>query len=149
MKRDFSHPPPRVERSAAGIWRASAIRRAIECSAVVTELPKGAFMTMTPRAVAPFRSILSTPIPARPTTRSLWAASRIRGVTFVAERTAIPSKSEMIPASSSCDSPTFVTHSIPRCPKRAAARGLIRSAIRTLATHHLPESPVEPGREFL
>ncbi len=49
MKRDFSHLPARVERSAAGSWRASAIIIAIVCSAVVTELPNGVFITTTPR----------------------------------------------------------------------------------------------------
>jgi len=39
MKRFFSHLPARVERSAAGISRASANIRAIACSAVVMALP--------------------------------------------------------------------------------------------------------------
>ena len=47
-KRDFSHLPLRVERSAAGSWRASASIIAMVCSAVVTELPNGVFMTTTP-----------------------------------------------------------------------------------------------------
>ena len=44
------------------------------CSAVVTELPNGVFMTITPRAVAAGTSTLSTPIPARPMTLSRMAA---------------------------------------------------------------------------
>ena len=39
MKRDFSHLPAWVERSAAGICRASANIIAIVCSAAVIELP--------------------------------------------------------------------------------------------------------------
>ena len=39
MKRDFSHLPAWVERSAAGICRHSANSIAIACSAAVVELP--------------------------------------------------------------------------------------------------------------
>jgi hypothetical protein len=48
-------------------------------------------MTTTPRAVAAGMSTLSTPIPARPTTLSLVAASSRSAVTLVAERMARPS----------------------------------------------------------
>ena len=68
-----------------------AIINEIACSAVVTELPNGVFITTTPRAVAALTSTLSTPMPARPTTRSFFAASSTFGVTFVAERIANPS----------------------------------------------------------
>ena len=68
MKLDFSHLPACVEVSAAGIWRASANISEMACSAVVIELPNGVFMTMTPLAVAALVSMLSTPMPARPTT---------------------------------------------------------------------------------
>ena len=88
---DFSHLPPWVERSASGIWRASAIISEMACSAVVMELPNGVFMTMTPLAVAALTSMLSTPMPARPITRSLLAAASTFSVTLVAERTARPS----------------------------------------------------------
>ena len=91
MKRFFSHFPARVERSAAGIWRASASISEIACSAVVTELPNGVFITTTPRWVAASTSILSTPMPARPTTLSRGAAASSSAVTLVAERTARPS----------------------------------------------------------
>ena len=73
MKRDFSHLPAWVERSAAGNWRASANIIAMACSAVVIELPKGVFMTTMPRWVAAGTSILSTPMPARPITLSFLA----------------------------------------------------------------------------
>ena len=61
------------------------------CSAVVIELPKGVFMTMTPRRVASATSTLSTPMPARPITFSRPAAPSSFAVTLVAERTASPS----------------------------------------------------------
>ncbi len=48
MKRFFSHLPACVEASAAGISRASANIMAMACSAVVIELPKGVFITITP-----------------------------------------------------------------------------------------------------
>jgi hypothetical protein len=48
-------------------------------------------MTTTPRLVAAARSMLSTPMPARPITLRLLAASSTRAVTLVAERTATPS----------------------------------------------------------
>ena len=75
MKRFFSHLPAWVEASASGSWRASANISAMACSAVVIELPNGVFITTTPRAVAAGMSTLSTPMPARPTTLRLVAAS--------------------------------------------------------------------------
>ena len=91
MKRFFSHLPAWVEASACGICRARANIIAMACSAVVIELPKGVFITMTPRAVAAATSTLSTPIPARPMTfrREVWASTF--SVTLVAERMARPS----------------------------------------------------------
>ena len=91
MKRFFSHLPARVEASASGIWRASAIIMAMACSAVVMELPKGVFITMMPLAVAAGMSTLSTPMPARPITLRLVAAAITFSVTLVAERMARPS----------------------------------------------------------
>ena len=91
MKRPRSQPPLRVERSACGIRRASAHIMAMVCSAAVTELPWGVFMTTMPRFVAASMSTLSTPVPARPTTLSLPARSSSAGVTRVAERTTRPS----------------------------------------------------------
>ena len=41
---------------------------AMACSAVVIELPNGVFITQMPAAVAALRSMLSMPMPARPTT---------------------------------------------------------------------------------
>ena len=62
MKRFFSHLPAWVEALAAGRSRASAsISENLVCSAVVMELPKGVFITITPAAVAAGISTLSTP----------------------------------------------------------------------------------------
>jgi hypothetical protein len=61
------------------------------CSAVVIELPKGVFITMMPFLVAAGMSTLSTPMPARPMTRSFLAAPMTFSVTLVAERMARPS----------------------------------------------------------
>ncbi len=91
MKRFFSHFPACVEWSAAAIWRAAAKSSAMACSAVVMELPNGVFMTTMPRAVADARSMLSTPMPARPITLSPPAAAMTSLSAFVADRTAKPS----------------------------------------------------------
>jgi hypothetical protein len=48
-------------------------------------LPKGVFITITPRFEAAGMSTLSTPIPARPITLRFVAAARTFSVTFVAE----------------------------------------------------------------
>lgn len=47
--------------------------------------------TRTPLRVADSRSILSTPVPARPTTFSPLAAAKTSDVTFVSDRTIRPS----------------------------------------------------------
>ena len=91
MKRFFSHLPAWVEASAAGNCRATAKIKAIACSAVVIELPKGVFITMMPFRLAAGISTLSTPMPARPMTFSLSAAAMIFSVALVAERMARPS----------------------------------------------------------
>ena len=83
----FSHLPAFIEASARGISRTrdSIIPRA--SSATVTVVARGELTTVTPWALAAFRSMLSTPIPARPTTLSLAAASNTAGVTLVRPRT--------------------------------------------------------------
>ena len=91
MKRFFSHLPACVDASASGSWRASANISATACSAVVIEFPNGVFITTTPLAEAAGMSTLSIPIPARPTTFRLVAASRMSRVTLVDERIARPS----------------------------------------------------------
>src|SRR5260221_1094178 len=84
----FSHLPPRVLCEASGIERGSESSSATVCSAPETLLPPGAFITTTPRRVAAARSMLSTPVPARPITRSFVAAASTSAVTLVALRTA-------------------------------------------------------------
>ena len=59
-------------------------------------LPPGVFMTITPRRVAASTSTLSTPTPARPTTRKRAPACKIGAVTFVWLRTTIALNSGMI-----------------------------------------------------
>ena len=69
-----------------GILRVSDIIMAIVCSAVVTTLPPGVFITTTPWPVAAGMSTLSRPIPARPTTFRFEAAASSDAVTLVALR---------------------------------------------------------------
>ena len=84
--------------------RARANSMAIVCSAAVLVLPSGVFMTTTPAVVAVATSILSTPMPARPMTRSRLALARISAVTLVRLRTIKPSYSPIHAFSSSADS---------------------------------------------
>ena len=105
---------------------------AMACSAVVMVLPCGVFITTTPRAVAERMSTLSTPIPARPTTFRLVAASSSSFVTLVAERIASPSYSPMIARNSAGDRPVFRSTSMPRVRKISTAAGDSLSLIRTL-----------------
>src|SRR5262249_48400554 len=89
----FSHLPARVEELAWGMCRAIASIRARVCSATEIALPPGVFMTSTPAAVAASRSTLSTPTPARPTTRSRGAFSSIAWFTCTTLRTSSASAS--------------------------------------------------------
>ncbi len=132
MKRFFSHLPAWVEESALANWRAAANIMAMACSAVVIELPNGVFMTTMPRAVAAGMSILSTPMPARPMTFSRVAAAITAALALVAERTARPSYSPIIPSNSSGFSPVFWWATMPRRAKISKAAGDNSSAIRTL-----------------
>jgi len=77
----------RLDALACGILRASAKSSAIACSAVVTALPVGVFMTTIPRLDAALTSTLSTPMPARPMTRSRSACAITSAVTLVPLRT--------------------------------------------------------------
>ena len=91
IKLDFSHFPAWVDLSAVVISRARLQIIEIACSAVVTAFPKGVFITTTPAADAASTAMLSTPIPARPTTFKFFALAITSAVTFVAERIASPS----------------------------------------------------------
>ena len=81
----FGLPP--IEALACGILRASDTIMAMACSAAVTVLPPGVFMTTMPCLLAAGISMLSTPAPARPMATSLVAASMISAVALVDERT--------------------------------------------------------------
>mmetsp|Transcript_24369 Transcript_24369/g.71722 ORF Transcript_24369/g.71722 Transcript_24369/m.71722 type:complete len:207 (-) Transcript_24369:277-897(-) len=70
----LSHSPLRRPRSAAGRLRAAANRRARVISTTDAVDAEGVLTTVTPEAWAPATSMLSTPTPARPTTRSRPAA---------------------------------------------------------------------------
>ena len=61
------------------------------CSAAEMTVDSGAFATTMPRRVAASTSTLSTPTPARPITLSRSARSIRSRVSFVAERTTMPS----------------------------------------------------------
>ena len=119
MNLDFSHLPAWVDSLASGIWRATANIIAIACSAVVIILPNGVFMTITPFLDAASLSTLSVPMPARPTTLRLVAASRMVGVTLVAERIARPSYWPISSASFSLSLPSsgMKSTSMPRSRK--------------------------------
>ena len=84
------HSPALSEAAACGMLRASASSMETVCSAVVTLLPPGVFMTTIPRCEAAATSMLSTPMPARPMTRRPCAASITSGVTRVPLRTINP-----------------------------------------------------------
>ena len=83
----FSHRPACMDSLAWGTERARASISATVCSATLTALPPGVFITSTPRLVAATMSTLSTPIPALPITckrgahsnsdASAWTALRI------------------------------------------------------------------------
>src|ERR1700730_6816582 len=66
---DRVHSPRLTDASACGTQRASANNSAMVCSAAAMMLPRGAFTTTMPFRVAVGTSMLSTPTPARPTTR--------------------------------------------------------------------------------
>src|SRR6516225_8731163 len=64
-------------------------------------LPPGVFITQMPRLVAASRSMLSTPTPARPITRSLGALSIMAPSTNTADRTSSASASAKSPFNAS------------------------------------------------
>jgi hypothetical protein len=101
----FSHLAAFIEAVAWGVRLASEKRRASACSAVVTALPVGVFMTTIPLCEAAPTSTLSTPIPARPMTLSPLAASMTLAVTLEPERMTRASKPGIAAASSASFNP--------------------------------------------
>src|SRR5688572_23355317 len=94
-------------------------------SAVEMVLPLGVFMTTMPRWVAASTSTLSTPTPARPTTRKPGAPAIKAVVTFVSERTtrAVASATIGKSSDSACLRSSTVTENSGRCCKRAMPLG--------------------------
>jgi hypothetical protein len=103
-----SHLPCLRRLFAWGMFLSSASRRPIACSAALTLLPAGVFITTTPRRVAAARSTLSTPVPGRPITLRTGARSRSAAVTLVLLLTrrasAVARASRIRPGSSSYSS---------------------------------------------
>ncbi len=89
----FSHLPACMLPLAAGICRASASIRPIVSSATAIAFAPGVFITTMPRRVAASASMLSTPTPARPITRSFGACSISASSTCTADRTTSASAS--------------------------------------------------------
>src|SRR5207247_7121980 len=127
------HPPRLTDASACGTQRASAKSRAIACSAAATMLPRGALTTRMPLRVAACTSMLSTPTPARPTTRSLRPASMIGAVTRVSLRTTSASNSGILRISSD-SSNLLTTVTSPARRSRSRPSSASGSATRILAT---------------
>ena len=112
------------------------------CSAVEIVFAPGAFSTTTPRRVAVSTSTLSTPTPARPTTRNFFAAFKIFAVTFVWLRMMRPAKSTM--ASAKWDSLKPVCTCTSRALSRASSstpRCEMESAIRTFGVIGKKQTP--------
>ena len=129
-----SHLAAFIEASACGIMRAVETSREKACSAVEIVLPSGVFITMTPRAVAVSTSTLSTPTPARPTTRSWPAASSTRRLTLVSERTTSAAQSGTSSNRASSFSPVWKMTSKDGSARRASTPlGEMGSATRILS----------------
>ena len=87
-RRLFLHQRPAfICASAIATDRAEASIRAKTCSATLTLFAPGAFRTTMPRSLAASTSTLSTPAPARATTRRRGAPAISSAVTVVALRT--------------------------------------------------------------
>ena len=114
-----------------GTLRASESSMVKVNSAVVTVLPPGVFITTTPCWVEASMSTLSTPTPARPTTRNFLAASMTFLVTFVSERTtsAVASATSGKSSASGRRFDRTITSNSGRCCKRAMPLGEIGSQI--------------------
>src|SRR2546425_573912 len=88
-----SHSPRRIASAAHGMWRAWASSRPMACSAALTVLGPGAFITPMPRRVAACTSMLSTPGPARAITRQLGPrVSRSAVLTGSVPRAVVPAR---------------------------------------------------------
>ena len=87
MNLDRCHSPALSEAIACGTLRATASSSPTACSAALTVFELGAFTTMTPALVAASTSTLSSPTPARATTRRFGACASASASILVALRT--------------------------------------------------------------
>src|SRR6266513_449292 len=128
----LSHFLPRMLASACGILRATESNSENACSAVETVFPPGALSTTIPRRVAVSTSTLSTPTPARPTTRSFAPAFKIAAVTLVWLRTTSALNDGMSATSSRSLNPVLTVTSSARSRESSSTpRSEIGSEIRT------------------
>ena len=130
LKRERSQAPPASEPWACGMLRHSASITATVCSAAAIEFASGALATTIPRLVAASMSTLSTPVPARPITRSLSPFSIRPASSWVAERIRIPSNSGMR-RSSSASSQSSPSSTSKRSRSSSTPASAIRSLTRT------------------
>mmetsp|Transcript_11045 Transcript_11045/g.36670 ORF Transcript_11045/g.36670 Transcript_11045/m.36670 type:complete len:410 (+) Transcript_11045:598-1827(+) len=137
-----SHLPCFIEPSPCATLRASDAMSAHVCSAAEMVLPPGVFITIMPRLVAALQSMLSTPVPARPMTVILLAASMMSAVTLVPDRTIRPSYSPMIFLSSAGDSLDLQSTCTPAFVKMSMHTCSIGSEMRTFLPLALAASPV-------
>src|SRR6266852_4439213 len=120
---------------ARPIGRAIANIIAKVCSATAIAFAPGVFMTAMPCRVAASRSMLSTPTPARPITRSLRALASNSAVTSTAERTMSASADSSCPANlpSNCSGVTTVQRA---SRSKSSADGEIFSATTTFMMNY-------------
>ncbi len=138
----LSQTPERSVASALGTLRACERISAMVCSAAEITLAAGALTTSTPAAVAASRSMLSTPIPARPITWSDGAAEISSASTAVADRTRSPWAGRTSSISSEREAPTASITSA--CwPSSASPMAAIGSA--TTTTGRVPTSRIVAG----
>ena len=117
----FSQRPACMDSFACGTERAIASISAKVCSATLTELPPGVFITSTPFLVAVSMSTLSTPIPARPMTckrgahssNSVLACTALRTISAVASRSCGSSFSRAGVVSTTCHVGSVRSNSTP------------------------------------
>ena len=131
----FSHFPACINSLARPIGRAIANIIAKVCSATAIAFAPGVFMTAMPCRVAASRSMLSTPTPARPITRSLRALASNSAVTSTAERTMSASADSSCPANlpSNCSGVTTVQRA---SRSKSSADGEIFSATTTFMMNY-------------
>ena len=124
------HSPRRSEALAGAMCLAAAMSSPTASSAALTMFDCGAFTTMTPAEVAAGTSMLSSPTPARATTRRRRLARSTSASTLVALRTsrASASRTPSIRAARSVPSQKRTSKS---GPSAATVAGESSSAMRT------------------